>query len=250
MNNRNIEKSIAKAVNQAPTMNLEDLAKVQITKMTENDYITMQPKIKTTNHSRQFFAALTCCFAMLCFSGWFIQYRVPDSIITIEVNPSIEIVTNRQNHILSVNALNEDAQKVIDSVNDKSSDLNSIVDALIASIINHEYLNVDKNVVIISVENKNIKKADTLVLSLNHVIQDSALSHKITPQVLKQVFTKDKDASALAAQYNLSVGKLKLIQKIISSSAKFSIETLASKSMEDLIAISKENGIDLQKIFQ
>ena len=251
MNHNEIEKSIAKAVNQAPTLNFENLATIPIVKMTEHDYITRQPVIQKASRFRKFSAAFVSCLALLlCFSGWYVQYKVPFYTISIDVNPSIQIITNRHNQILSVRAINQDAQDIVNDLNVTSSDINRVVNDIVTLLINQNYLNNDKNIVLVSVENKNLKDADKIAVSLDQVIQESALSKNVKPQVLRQVFNKDKEASALAKQYHLSVGKLKLIQEIVTANETLSIEQLSSMSMEELMTISKENGVNLKKTIQ
>ena len=247
----NIEKSIKRAVNQAPTIDFEKLVNTPVVRMAEHDYITRLQEKQMSNHHKQFSLAFACCFAILvCFSGWFVQFRMPDSVIALDVNPSIEIVTNKQNRILSVKVLNEDAQRVIDGHVYKNADLSDTVDALLSSMISQGYLNIDKNIIMLSVENKNIKKANALSALLDKVIRDSASSRNISPHILRQVFTKDEAASALAEQYSVSVGKIKLINEILSSNTTFSMDELSHMSMRDLLSISKENAIDLHKIIQ
>ncbi len=247
----NLERSLRGAINQAPTVDFEKLASMPVVKMTGHDYITMQHENRKANTFRGFSVAVSFCLILLvCFSGWFTQYRLPDSVIAIDVNPSIEIVTNKQNHILSVNALNEDAQVIIGEQDYRNAELSDTVDALLISLINHGYLSADKNIIMISVENKNIDKAEKLAILLDKKIQKSASTQNITPDVLRQIFTKDKEASAAAAQYSISVGKMKLIQEIISSNSKLSIDELAHMSMEGLLAVSRKYAIDLDKIIQ
>ena len=251
MNNKKIEQSIAKTIDQAPSLNFEVLVNTPYNKMEEHDFITRPSEMKSKNHRRQLSLAFSFCFViLLCFSGWYMQYRVKDSIITLDVNPSIEIVTNRQDRILSVRALNEDAQNIIDGLGSRTKNLDSMVDVLVIAMIDQDYLNADRNVIMISVENKDIKKADALAASLENRIRESLLLQNVTPDILRQAFTKDKESSALAMQNNMSVGKMRLIQRIIAADTTQSMDTLASKSMEELLQIANEYQIDLHDIIQ
>ncbi|BCN28925.1 anti-sigma-I factor RsgI family protein [Anaeromicropila herbilytica] len=251
MNQCKVEKSIQRAIHQAPTLDMEYLSKLPIVKMSEHDYITKQENSHKTKHLKQFSAAFTCCMiVLLCFSGWFVQNRTPDSVITLDVNPSIQIVVNKKERVLSVKALNKDAKKVIDKVRLKTSNLDHVVDQLVTTMVSEHYIRRDKNVVMVSIENRNTKKADIIALSLDQVIQKNLSKKKITPQVIRQVFTKDKNASTLARKHNVSVGKLKLIQEILPYNETFTIDTLASKSVTELLALSKENSVVFHKSIQ
>jgi hypothetical protein len=251
MNNSAIEKSLARAMNEAPSPDFDNIAYAPITKMTEHDYITRQLESRVRSYYKQYVAIVSfCAVLLLVITGWFFQYRMTDSVITLDVNPSIKIVTNRKEKVLSVSALNADAQKVLDNLDESSSNLNNSVASIVTSIIQEGYMKDDKNVIMISVENKNSDKAVALVASLRQIVKDSALSQNITPLILKQTFQKDKDENALAEKYHISVGKLRLLQQITGSNKTYSIDKLTSMSMEELIAISKKSKVDLQKIIE
>lgn len=251
MNNKAIENSLERALKETPSLNFNDIINTPYVKMREHDFITRQTEPKATNHIRHFAPVFVCCAVLLmCFTGWFVQYRLPDSLITLDVNPSIAIITNKQDHILAVKALNEDARKVLDQINDDYSNLDFIVASIINTIINQGYLINNENVVMISVENNNAEKAEILVSSIKQVIQDSALSQNISPQILQQIVSKDKEQAALAKQYSVSAGKLKLIMEINAALPNYSLNTLASMSMEELLHLALDNDIDLLGIIQ
>lgn len=244
MNNKNIVKALTRAVNQAPSLDYDALIHMPYVKMSEHDFVTKQeekPPIRLTKgYSIAFsFAVLLIAF----FLGWFVPYRVPDSTITLDVNPSIEIITNRHDQVISVKALNLDGIPIIKERDSEKKDLKTTVSTLVSSIIRYGYLSTDKNVILVSVENRSREKADTLLSSLNQTIQDSALSHNVAVQVLRQTISKDKKEAKLAQSLNISVGKLKLIQEILSHNSSLSIEALASMSMEELLAITEGGNI-------
>ena len=247
----NVEKSIKRAIDQAPALDFGMLVNTSVVKMLEHDYITKQQVEQAPKCIRKFSMAFVSCFILLIgFSAWFVQYRMPDSVIALDVNPSIELVTNKQNHILAVKALNEDAKKVIDGKDYKNEDLRSTVDALVGTMISQGYLSADKNIIMVSIENKDIKKADNLTALLDDVIRGSVSSEGISPHILRQAFTKDEVTSALSEKYSVSVGKIKLINEILSSYKKFSMGELSHMTIRDLILIANENAIDLNKTIQ
>lgn len=248
----NIEESIKRAMEQAPTVDFEKLVNSTVVKMSEHDYITKQRVEQTPKRRTKIIMGFASCFILLiCFlGGWFVQYRVPDSVIYLDVNPSIELVVNKQNHILSVKALNEDAKEIIGGKDYTNDDLTSTVNDILSSMINHGYLSPDKNIIMVSVENEDIKKADNLAIVLDKLIRDGVSSQEISPRILRQTFTKDEAASALAEKYNVSVGKIKLINEILSSCSEFSMDELSYMSIRDLILIANKNAINLNQIMK
>ena len=172
MKKTDIEEAVKRAVEQAPTVDFEKLAAMPVNKMSSHDYITGQPEKQKSRHMKRFSAAFACCAVILVlFSGWFTQYGMPDSVIALDVNPSIEIVTNRHDQILSINALNEDAKDVLAGKKFDRDDLKGSVDTIIEALISQGFLNADKNVVLVSVENKDIKKADKLAAQVDEAVR-------------------------------------------------------------------------------
>ncbi|MPM09551.1 hypothetical protein SDC9_55872 [bioreactor metagenome] len=248
MKKAEIERSLSKTLREAPSIDFEVLANTPVAKMQEYDYITRQEIKRSPLPLRQLaLAASFCLIFIICFSTWLINFRLPFSTIYLDVNPSIEIVTNRHDQVLSVNALNEDAEKVLQDLVYKSSDLNDTVDTLLTALVRYGYLSEEKNVIMISVENNNAEKADQLAVSLDQKILDNSSQQSISLTVLRQVLEDDKEISALAAENEVSAGKMKLIQEIVSSNSTLTIDELAHMSMKNLVALSKENNVDLDK---
>ncbi len=253
MKNKDIEKSLKRAVNQAPSLDFERLANTTVVKMTEHDYITTQEIKSKPKFHKQFSGAFAFGIIMLMFvSGWFVQYRMPDSVIALDVNPSIEITTSRHNTVLSIKAVNKDAQKVIDGHDYVNSDLNSTVESLCKSMISQGYLNNNKNVIMVSVENGDTDKAANQAKLVGEVIRKNVASQNITPHILRQVLDKaeTEEKSALAEKYNVSIGKISLITEIASSDEKLTVEELSDMSIKDIITTCQEKSIDLHEIIE
>ena len=254
MNTSDIEKSIRRGIGQAPLLDFARLAAMPVVKMTEHDYITRQPTSvkRRPRYFKQLSSAVACCaVAVVCYSGWYVQFRSPDSTVALDVNPSIEIVTNRHNQVLSVRALNDDAKKIVADLDFDQADLDESVDALVSSMIDQGYLNADRNVVLVSVANKDADKADDLAVAVDHSIKDSASSQDIEPTVLRQTLLEtDDETAALADQYSVSTGKIKLVQEIAAADETLTVDALAGKSVTELLQISIEKAVDLNKIVQ
>ncbi len=252
MNKKNIEKSISRSLSQAPALDFASLVNLPYTRLEEHDFITRQEEKQSTGYIKQYTAVLSLCFALFLFvaGGWFYQYRLPSSMISLDVNPGIEIKTNRHNQILSVRALNEDAQKVLQNQDFKLEELDTAVASIVTAVINQGYLTTDRNVVLVSVENHSMKKAKILTDSLNLVIKKSASAHELKLTVLSQILEKNKSESEEAKELGVSVGKLKLLKKIEIATENLTAKSLSHKSMSELFAIAKENKVDLGDIIK
>jgi hypothetical protein len=252
MNKKNIEKSISRSLSQAPAPDFETLVNLPYRKLEEHDFITRQEEKQSTGYMRQYTVVISLCFTLLLFiaGGWFYQYRLPSSMISLDINPSIEIKTNRHNQVISVSALNEDAQKVLQNQDFKLEKLDTAVASIVTAVIDQGYLTTDRNVILVSVENNNMEKTKILVDSLNLVIKKSASAHEMKLTVLSQTLEKNKAESEEAKELGVSVGKLKLLKKIEITTENLTAKSLSHKSMSELLVIAKENEVDLEDTIQ
>ena len=106
---------------------------------------------------RRFAAAAAVLVLLIGGVVGFNGYNVAKTVaatISLDVNPSIEINTNAKDRVLSVNALNEDAETVIGDMDFEGADLDVAVNALIGSLLRHGYLDEYKNSILVSVDNR------------------------------------------------------------------------------------------------
>ena len=252
MNKKNIEKSIRRSLNQTPAPDFETLINFPYRRLEEHDFITRQEEKHSTGYIRQYTVVLSLCFTLLLFvaGGWFYQYRLPSSMISLDINPSIEIRTNRHDQVISVSALNEDAQKVLQNQDFKLEELDTAVASIVTAVIDQGYLSTDRNVILVSVENNSMKKTKILVDSLNLVIMKNASAHEMKLTVLSQTLEKNKAESEEAKELGVSVGKLKILKKIEMTTENLTAKSLSHKSMSELLSIAKENEVDLEDTIQ
>ncbi len=138
------------------------------------------------------------------------------TVVTLDVNPSIEIKADAAEKVLAVLALNEDAKAVIGDNKFDGSTLQATVGTLIDSMIEQGYLNESTNSVLLSVENENETTGNGIKDKLANEITD-----KIEGDVIGQVVSsKDSQLSELATTYGITLGKAKFICQIIGNEDK------------------------------
>ncbi|MDO9493440.1 hypothetical protein [Acetobacterium sp.] len=253
----NIEASLCRSISQAPGLDFEKLAAMPVTKMTEHDYVTRQqqtPAIKQGKGQRYFkplsMAVAGALVMLVCVTTWFAEFKAPESIIALDANQSVEIVTNKHKQILSVKAFDQDVQTLLDEENLGQTNLEASVGVIITAMIKNGYLDENKSVVMVSVENQSSAKADDLAATLNQVIKDSATAENISATVVRQTVTPDNQAVTEAEQYSVSTGKLNVMKELIVADSSLSMETLAAMSLTDLLAVSKEKSVDLTNVIK
>lgn len=256
MNRKEIERKISSAVSQlTPEDGFEriseklDSAPIQnertVIKMTENK------KKSFKNFAR---VAVAACLVLVVglFSISFYGNNVAvDSIVDLDVNPSIELATNKQEKVIKVTAINEDANEIIDGMDLKNTDLKVAVNAIIGSMVQKGYFDAVDNSILVTVQNKDEQKAISLQKELSVNIDETLDSYQVEASVIKQTVSKDKinkSAEELAKELGISVGKANLIQNLIGKDDSLKAEELAKMSIKDLAKVVKEKNIDISDI--
>ena len=121
------------------------------------------------------------CFCAVLVTGGVYAYqnKQVESVIGIDVNPSIELSVNRKYKILSAQALNTDAVEIIDGMDLKGVDLDIAVNAVIGSMVKHGYLQDLENAILVTVNNDSVSKAKALRSTVVEDIQDSLKENQV-----------------------------------------------------------------------
>lgn len=76
--------------------------------------------------------ATVCTVAIVLFSLYFF-YSKPTAIISIDINPSLEIAVNGFDKVISLTGFNDDGQRLADEINVKNMDYAGAVDLILSS---------------------------------------------------------------------------------------------------------------------
>ncbi len=174
--------------------------------------------------------------------------RVIDSVVMLDVNPSIEIQVNKNENVLAVKPLNKEAQIVVGDMDFEGSKLDVTVNALIGSMLRNGYISDKANSILVTVNSNNPSTGQTMQAKLMSEINSVLESGNVYGAVLGQTVTNDKDVQKLAEQYGITVGKAKLIEQITTQNTFYSFEDLVSLSINELNLISESGGTKLENI--
>jgi len=161
-------------------------------------------------------------------------YFAVDSIIGIDVNPSIEIRTNRADKVLSVVPLNDDALVILDGMNLKNVDLDVAVNALIGSMLKNGYVDDIKNSILITVENGNTEKGAALQLRLTNDINAVLDANALNGAVISQTVGEDERLRRLAGRHGISIGKAALVDLLVSQDERLQFADIAQLSINEI----------------
>lgn len=80
-------------------------------------------------------------------------------MVSLDVNPSIQLQVNSKERVLSADALNDDAQVILEGMDLKGTQLNVAVNAIVGSLLQHGYLDKISSAILISVEDQDLQRA-------------------------------------------------------------------------------------------
>lgn len=197
-------------------------------------------------------AAVAAAVVILALAGVGVgagAYYHVDSIIALDVNPSVELKINRGERVLEANAKNGDGELILKDMDLKNTDLDVAVNAIIGSMLKNGFIDELQNSILISVEGENGEKCDSLKQKIAQAIDSLLRSSSVDGSVLSQVVPIDDEAlRKLAEENGISLGKASLIQKIIEKNPALEFEELAKMPINDLNLLSESKNASLDNV--
>lgn len=232
-----IEKSIQKAIDAMTPDLYERLAGISA--------VPVQSKRRKKRRKWIYSAAgVAAAFIMTMGLGWH-QLLAADSVVSLDVNPSMEFVVNRQNRVTEVKTYNRDAKKVLKSLDLKNVEVQTAVSAVLGSMLQEGYIDRKRNTVLLSVQNENKEKAMDLEKNLISDIDGLLEGAKTDGRLVSQILQEDSGLEKLAKEHHVSCGKMQLIQNILLIDKEHSVEELSKMSVQKLMELVGDEQINL-----
>lgn len=175
-------------------------------------------------------------------------YVTPESTISFDVNPSVELRVNRSERVLEAVARNEDAQVILSDMNLRNVDLDVAVNALIGSMVKNGYISEIKNSILISVDSRNSEKGRRLQQRLSGEVGALLDAYSVSGAVLSQTVSEDERLGALAEQHGISLGKAALVDLLVGEDPLLRFEDVAALPINDINLLIAAKQTDLQGV--
>ncbi len=191
------------------------------------------------NRMKKWMQAVAACLAVLLLGGGGLlvqQAHAVTSVVSLDVNPSIELRVNSREKVVSCQALNQEAQAVLADM-DGGRDLKGVkadvaVNAIVGSLVRCGYLDSLSSAILISVEDKDQARAQRLQQELTSVAGGALGDSQAA--VLSQTVQQDKELEKQAKANHISTGKAALIRQAMALNGSLTFEGLAKLSVEEL----------------
>ena len=235
MTNEKMEQRLAAAVEKtAPNDANGVLSRCEERKGT---VINMKTK-KTTK--RKWTSLIAACLAVMLLGGGLFYQRANAvaSVVSLDVNPSIELKVNRSEKVLVCTPLNEDAKAILADMGNgadlKGAKLDVAVNAIVGSLVRNGYLNSISSAIMISVEDKDAARAEKLQRELTSTVDGVLQTSESRASVLTQTLTQDAGLTQQARENSISTGKAALVNRVLALNATLKFDALAKLSVEEL----------------
>lgn len=255
MKRKNIEKNLSAAVSHmVPEDGFErislNLTPAPIEKERTSMKKTVNSDNKKNNLRKYTSLAIAACLVIAIGIFGFSYYGnnvAVESVIDIDVNPSIELLTNKKDVVLEVNAVNEDGKKILDGMNLEKAELKVAVNAIIGSMHKNGYLD-DENGILVTVKNNDAEKATALRNTVVSDIDASLNEYNVSAPVINQTVTDTASVEEFAKANNISVGKATFVLNLAKKDATLKAEELAKLSLKDIAGIVNAKNININDI--
>lgn len=187
---------------------------------------------KARKSSRSFRpAAMLAAMLLVFFSGYFSRmYLEPVSIISIDINPSIELGVNTFDHVISVEAFNEDGRILADQLQLRFLNYEDAVDRIVNSETVTDLMNRQEQLVI-TVVGEDPVLSDRLCTNLEPYTAsgDGSHCHSVRPQEVEP-----------AHGCGMSYGKYLAYQEALHQDAELTVEETWDMTMKEIQETAEE----------
>ena len=190
---------------------------------------------------RSWTTIVAACLAVILLGGGGAFYQRANavaSVVSLDVNPSIELKVNRSEKVLSCTPLNDDAREILAGMDGgadlEGAKLDVAVNAIVGSLVRSGYLDSISSAIMISVEDKNTTRAEKLQRELTSAVDGVLQTSAAKASVLTQTLTQDAAREQQARENNISTGKAALVNRVLALNPSLSFDALAALSVEEL----------------
>ena len=236
MTNEKMEQRLAAALEKTAP---DDMSGVLSRCETRKGTVINMPTMKTAK--RKWTILVAACLAVVLLAGGGVLYQQANavaSVVSLDVNPSIELKVNSSEKVLVCTPLNEDAKAILADMSNgadlKGAKLDVAVNAIVGSLVRNGYLDSISSAIMISVEDKDAARAEKLQRELTSTVDGVLQTSEAKAAVLTQTLTQDAAREQQARENNISTGKAALVNHVLALNSALKFDALAKLSVEEL----------------
>ena len=236
MTNEKMEQRLASAVEKTAPNDVNGV----LSRCDERKGTVIPMTTKKTTKKRWTTLAAACLALVLLGGGgiFYQQAHAVASVVSLDVNPSIELKVSKSEKVLVCTPLNEDAKAILADMGDgadlKGAKLDVAVNAIVGSLVRNGYLNSISSAIMISVEDNDTARAEKLQRELTSTVDGVLQTSEAKASVLTQTLTQDAGLTQQARENSISIGKAALVNRVLALNPALEFDALAKLSVEEL----------------
>ena len=236
MTNEKMERQLAVALEKTAP---DDMSGVLSRCETRKGTVINMPTMKTAK--RKWTILVAACLAVVLLAGGGVLYQQANavaSVVSLDVNPSIELKVNSNEKVLVCTPLNDDAKAILADMSNgadlKGAKLDVAVNAIVGSLVRNGYLDSISSAIMISVEDKNADRAQKLQQELASAVDVALQTGESKASVLTQTVQQNAELDQQARENSISTGKAALVNRVLAINPALKFDALAKLSVEEL----------------
>ena len=236
MTNEKMEQRLASAVEKTAPNDVNGV----LSRCDERKGTVIPMTTKKTTKKRWTTLAAACLALVLLGGGgiFYQQAHAVASVVSLDVNPSIELKVSRSEKVLVCTPLNEEAKAILADMGGgadlKGAKLDVAVNAIVGSLVRNGYLNSISSAIMISVEDNDTARAEKLQRELTSTVDGVLQTSEAKASVLTQTLTQDAGLEQQARENSISTGKAALVNRVLALNPALKFDALAKLSVEEL----------------
>ena len=236
MTNEKMEQRLASAVEKTAPNDVNGV----LSRCDERKGTVIPMTTKKTTKKRWTTLAAACLALVLLGGGgiFYQQAHAVASVVSLDVNPSIELKVSKNEKVLACTPLNEDAKTILADMGSgadlKGAKLDVAVNAIVGSLVRNGYLNSISSAIMISVEDNDTARAEKLQRELTSTVDGVLQTSEARASVLTQTLTQDAGLEQQARENNISIGKAALVNRVLALNSALQFDALAKLSVGEL----------------
>ncbi len=165
------------------------------------------------------------------------------SLVSLDINPSIELFVNNDGIIQNVNGINDEAKNILKDLDLSNDSLEEGISEIIEETIEKGYIkNIEENDILVSIDGTSVDQTLILREKTKTAIDETLKENSLKANLVTQEIEVTDDIINKAMEKNISVGKLYAIEQI-NSKSNGQIQDYEKTPVKDIVNVGKQINV-------
>lgn len=193
------------------------------------------------------YKAASCAAALIVLAGGvsLVNRTGPAfAVVGLDVNPGIEITIDKNEKVISAEAVNEEGQHILSDLKIEKSNVNSACDEVVEAMMDEGYLTDTSNSVLLSVRADDPDKGREIEKEISENLNGFLEDSDISPAIFGQFVETDDELNEFAGTHGISIGKAWLIRKLTDEEdLSVTSDSLLGLSTQELVLLGQDRSV-------